>query len=74
MVPAFGRRRIPPRFVIVVASLGAAAVTLIIGVTAVQLVAATLQGTSNPILQVQAGWLPGGQVRGTNTRQPCQLR
>lgn len=56
-VPWVGGRRIPPRFVIVVASLGAAAVTLIIGVTAVQLVAATLQGTSNPILQVQAGWL-----------------
>ena len=56
-LPGLAGRRIPARLVIVVASLGACALTLIIATTAVQLVTMTLRGISNPILQVEAGWL-----------------
>lgn len=56
-VPRLRGRRIPPRLVIGVAATGAALITVIIAVTAYELVTMTAAGVSNPILQVEAGWL-----------------
>ncbi|MGA4508148.1 hypothetical protein ACQB6R_03845 [Propionibacteriaceae bacterium G1746] len=49
-------RRIPPGLVVAIAATGATVVSLIIAVTDWQLVALTLQGISNPVTQVEAGW------------------
>ena len=54
-LPLLGGRRIPPRLVLAVAILGTAAVTVILAVMIPQLIMATAQGISNPILQVH-GW------------------
>lgn len=56
-VPGLGGRRIPPRFVLIVAITGATILTAIVAVTAWQLVDATRRGISNPVTQVEAGWL-----------------
>lgn len=54
-LPFFGGRRIPSWMVITVATLGAMAVTVIVAMTAYQLIMMTIQGISNPVLQVH-GW------------------
>lgn len=54
-LPWLGGRRIPPRFVLSVAGLGAAAVTIILVVVGAGVISLTLQGMSNPVLQVH-GW------------------
>ena len=54
-LPGLGERRIPPRSVVVVASLGALAVTVILTIVTKDLIFYTMHGISNPILQVN-GW------------------
>ena len=54
-LPGLGEQRIPPRFVVVVASLGALAVTVILTIVTKDLILYTMRGISNPILQV-SGW------------------
>lgn len=54
LVTPFGERRLRP-VVVVIASMGTLAVTVILGVTLVQMVKLTVQGVSNPILHVH-GW------------------
>lgn len=54
-VPGMGGRRIPPAFVVTVASLGALAVSLIVAAALYNIITMTVRGQSNPILQVH-GW------------------
>lgn len=53
--PWLGGRRIPARFVITVASIGATLVTVLLVVIIAQISMLTAQGVSNPVLQVH-GW------------------
>src|SRR5690625_3381049 len=57
-LPVVAGRLIPPWLVVAVASLGALAVTVIVIMTAYQLTGMTVQGVSNPVLQVH-GWHRG---------------
>lgn len=54
-VPVVGGRRIPPRFVLTVACVGATLLTVIVASTAYQLISLTARGISNPNTQVD-GW------------------
>lgn len=54
-IPSLGGRRVPPRFVVTVAAVGAALVTLLVLPLVGRLVWATANGISNPVLQVH-GW------------------
>ena len=54
-VPGLGGRRIPPMFVVTAASLGALAVSLIVGSTFYNITTMTMRGQTNPVLQMH-GW------------------
>ncbi len=58
LLPRIGGRRIPCRFVLSVAVLGATAVTIILAVIGYAIIMRTARGISNPVLQVH-GWQRG---------------